>query len=99
MKRNIQVSLQVSYVSKLSDDELKDAITAAITRAMQSVHNAQPLGLYLITIDEVKGGSCFPQPPSDEKLTSDIHIDRKREFEKELKQEEMWAAQARNERS
>ncbi len=98
MKRNIKVSFQASYESELSDGELKDVLTIAVATAMQTVTKAEPVGLYLIEIEEMKGG-IFPKLPPDEKLTTDLQIDRKRSFEKELKEENMWRQQEENSRT
>ena len=92
MKRNIQVSFQVSLLSNLSDDELKKNITDAVVKTMTSIKDADPLGLYLITVEQ-KPGQPFPQAPSESSFVSDLQMDRKREFEKELKEDQMWQEQ------
>lgn len=92
MKRNVIVTFQVGYESELSDDQLKTNIISAVNKTMASVLDADPVGLFLVTVEPGPKFN-FPSVPPDEKFASDVHMDRKREFEKELKNEEMWREQ------
>lgn len=74
--------------SNLSDEDLKKNLTNAAIKTMMTVEGAEPIGLYLITVEESRAAP-FPVVPV-EKLTSDLHMDRLREFDKERKEDEMW---------
>jgi len=92
MKRNLIISIQASFESELSDDELDDQIREFIKEGFPQIEDVTPIGAFLISIQPGPKLN-FPRSNLDvdeDFSTADAEINRRKAFEKVVKDDLSW---------
>lgn len=84
MKRNLIVTIQVSFETDLPANELDQRVIDLVRKELPLVPDATPVGNYLVTITD---GPKFNFPRSN---IDDFAVDRRRTMEREVRDEEVF---------
>ena len=92
MKRNLVITIQVSFDSDLPTSELDERIREFVKERLPQIRDAEPVGTYLVSIAP---GPRFNFPRSNlrtfyDELSDDIEADRRRAIEKAVQNDLDW---------